>query len=141
MLVSKSIANRQQLTKGARNNDEQNKNDQSNQMALELISSSSSELPTLEQLIATSSANPEINKLHNLSHADSTQLPEPCPPSSPLSTIPDSPKLHPLPPPAILRPIVSSSQVPPHRAPSKVVNILLLPSLPFFKNLIYTNRL
>ena len=140
-LVSKSIANRQQPTKGSRNNDEQNRNDQSNQMALQLISSSSSELPTLEQLIATSSANPEINKLYNLSHADSTQLPEPCPPSSPLSTIPDSPELHPLPPPAILRPIVSSSQVPPHRAPSKVVYILLLPSLPFFKNLIYTNRL
>ena len=101
-LVSKLIANRQQLTKGTRNNDEQNRNDQSNAVALLLISSSSSELPTLEQLIATSSANPDINKLHDLSHADSTQLSEPCAPSSPLFTIPDFSKLHPLPPPAIL---------------------------------------
>ena len=109
-------------------------------MALQLISISSSELPTLKQLIVTSSANSEINKLHNL-HTHSTQLPEPCVLSSPLSTIPDSPELHPLSSQAILQPIVSLSQVPTHRAAAKIVYISLLPSLPFLKILIYTNHL
>jgi len=132
----RSIANHQPLTKSTGNTDEHNRNDQSNEVALQLISTFSSELPTLEQLIVISLANPDINKPQDLSRACSTPSPEPCALSSPLSTIPDSPESHSLPP--ILRPIVSTSQVPSHRSTSKVVHTSLLPSICLKFNLYYS---
>ena len=123
---SQDIVTYQSLNKASSNYDEQTTNNQSNDLPILLISSSSSELPTIEKLIATRLANTEINK--SLIYLPATQSPTPVTSSS-LSTIPDTPDGHPLP--QILVPIIPISQAPSHRSKSKVLYIFLFPPLHF----------
>lgn len=123
---SQDLVTYQSLNKDTSNYDEQTTNNQSNESPVLLISSPSSELPTIEKLIATTLANTEINK--SLTHLPTTPSPEPVTSSS-LSTIPDIPYRHPLSP--ILVPIIPISQALSPRSPSKVLYIFLFPPLHF----------
>ena len=121
---SQDIVTPQSLNKDSGNYDEQTSNNQSNESPILLISSSGSELLTIEKLIATTLATTEINK--SLSHLPATQSPE-LVTSSPLSTIPDTPDGHLLPPIPVT--IIPISQELSRRSTSKVLYIFLLPPL------------
>jgi len=121
---SQDIAYHQPHAKDTSNYNKANRKHGDNESAMLRVPSSSSELPTIEQLMATTLATLQINK--HLGHSHSRKISEPETPSSPLSTISDSPDWHPLPP--ILCPIVCTSQELSHCGPTKVVLIPL--SLP-----------